>query len=185
MNAFDAAVERAAGQVQQPAVSSALEAATHLGDGWVVATAAAAAAAVFLALRSPRAAALLTAAAVLAFLTTNTAKVLIGRDRPEVAWRAVALPESPSFPSGHSLESAAVYGALGLLTARRLRRRASRAGAAAGGFLLAALVGVSRVYLGVHYATDVLAGWGAGTGLALAAWWIDGRRRAGARAAPP
>jgi undecaprenyl-diphosphatase len=97
----------------------------------------------------------------------------------------VALPESPSFPSGHSLESAAVYGALGLLTARRLRRRAARAGAAAGGFLLAALVGVSRVYLGVHYATDVLAGWAAGTALALAAWWIDGRRRAPGRRAPP
>ena len=93
-------------------------------------------------------------------------------------WRRVDLPPSPSFPSGHALESTAVYGGLALTLGRRLRRRCPRAVVFALGVALPLLIGFSRVYLSVHYLTDVLAGWAAGLALALLAGWADRRWRA-------
>ena len=108
-----------------------------------------------------------------AFLVAGVGKDLVGRKRPEVAWRVGDLPESPSFPSGHSLESMTLYGALGLAAGRRLRRPWLRVSAAVLGLCLPLLIGFSRVYLGVHYLTDVLAGWGVGLALAVLAAWAD------------
>ena len=68
-----------------------------------------------------------------------------------------------------------VYAALALTLGRRLRRRWFRALALALGVALPLLIGFSRVYLGVHYPTDVLAGWAAGSALALLAGWADRR----------
>ena len=50
-------------------------------------------------------------------------KYLLMRDRPDVAWKMVELPESPSFPSGHSFNSMNLYGSLALLASRHMRRR--------------------------------------------------------------
>jgi undecaprenyl-diphosphatase len=75
-----------------------------------------------------------------------------------------------SFPSGHSMLSAVIYLTLGALLSRfvrRLRRRLYILGVA---ILLTTLVGVSRVYLGVHYPTDVLAGWSVGLVWAMVCW---------------
>jgi undecaprenyl-diphosphatase len=75
-----------------------------------------------------------------------------------------------SFPSGHSMLSAIVYLTLGGLLAQTVRSRRLKAYALASAMLLAFLVGMSRIVLGVHYPTDVLAGWAAG--LAWAFLWI-------------
>src|SRR5690606_26095037 len=75
-----------------------------------------------------------------------------------------------SFPSGHAMMSAVTYLTLGALLARLHRPPALKAfflGVAMG---LTLLVGVSRVYLGVHWPTDVLAGWAAGSVWASACW---------------
>jgi membrane-associated phospholipid phosphatase len=68
-----------------------------------------------------------------------------------------------SFPSGHSLVSLAVYGSIALLLARQVERPAWRALLFAGTAVLVLAIGFSRLYLGVHFLSDVLAGYAAGT----------------------
>jgi undecaprenyl-diphosphatase len=100
---------------------------------------------------------------------------VIQRERPDVAWRLIERPNSPSFPSGHALSSMVVYGTLALLASRHLRSRRARALVLVVGFLLPLVIGLSRPYLGVHYPSDVLAGWTAGLACALLALWADQR----------
>ncbi|MCB8838885.1 phosphatase PAP2 family protein [Aurantimonas sp. VKM B-3413] len=76
-----------------------------------------------------------------------------------------------SFPSGHSMMSAIVYLTLATLVARVEPRRRVRAYLITCACFLTILVGVSRVYLGVHWPSDVLAGWTAGAAWALG-WWL-------------
>ena len=102
-------------------------------------------------------------------------KYVIRRERPDVAWRLIDRPKSPSFPSGHALNTMALYGAVALLTSRHLRRRIARVAVLVVGFLLPMLIGMSRVYLGVHYPSDVLAGWTGGLACALLILWADQR----------
>ncbi len=83
------------------------------------------------------------------------------RDRPTVVTHFDP-PGGHSFPSGHSMISAALYITLAVLIARTLQRRRQRVTVIAIGAALAMLIGFTRLYLGVHYPTDVLAGWTAG-----------------------
>jgi membrane-associated phospholipid phosphatase len=83
------------------------------------------------------------------------------RDRPFFA-DPLATESTFSFPSGHALVSLAVYGALALVVARRLSSPAARALVLVGASLLVAAIGFSRLYLGVHFLSDVLAGFAAG-----------------------
>ena len=76
-----------------------------------------------------------------------------------------------SFPSGHSMMSAIVYLTLATLVARVEPRRRVRAYLITCACVLTILVGISRVYLGVHWPSDVLAGWTAGAAWALG-WWL-------------
>jgi membrane-associated phospholipid phosphatase len=69
---------------------------------------------------------------------------------------------SYSFPSGHAMESFVVYGTLAYFAVLALRTWESRVGVVCGTALLVVLIGFSRMYLGVHYFSDVLAGYAAG-----------------------
>jgi undecaprenyl-diphosphatase len=93
-------------------------------------------------------------------------KDLLYRPRPDIVPHLVQVT-SPSFPSGHSMGSAAVYLTLGILLAQRAPRRSWKMYFLAVMISLTVIVGFTRVYLGVHYPTDVLAGWTAGTVWAL------------------
>ena len=77
-----------------------------------------------------------------------------------------------SFPSGHSMMSAITYLTLAVVLARAHSRRRVKTFFIALGALLTLAVGVSRVYLGVHWPTDVLAGWTAGTVWAILCWLL-------------
>jgi undecaprenyl-diphosphatase len=78
-----------------------------------------------------------------------------------------------SFPSGHALISAVVYLTLGALSMRVARRSVTKFYCMAVAMFATMLVGASRVYLGVHYPTDVLAGWLIGLSWALLCWILE------------
>jgi undecaprenyl-diphosphatase len=123
----------------------------------------------FASLRRWREAALLLVAAMGGTGLGQTLKGLFGRERPDEAWRLVEVVNT-SFPSGHAMMSAVVYLTLGALVARFASRRRVKWFAMGVGLLLTAMVGVSRVYLGVHWPSDVVAGWCVGAAWAMACW---------------
>jgi len=96
-------------------------------------------------------------------------KALFMRERPGLAFRAVEAVNA-SFPSGHAMLSAVVFLTLGALGARFSERRRLKALALGAAVGLSLLVGISRIYLGVHWASDVLAGWCVGAAWAMACW---------------
>lgn len=93
-------------------------------------------------------------------------KRVVGRIRPPEQYRLV-LETNQSFPSGHALESMAVIGALTVLIVAGATSLATRLWVVLLAALLVAAIGVSRLYLGVHWATDVLEGWLTGAGWLL------------------
>lgn len=93
-------------------------------------------------------------------------KLAFHRPRPELAFVHL---ETYSFPSGHATGAAAVYTLIAWLAIRRLRQTPWRVAVALGAVLVIAAVGFTRLYLGVHYLSDVLAGTSAGAAWALAA----------------
>lgn len=111
--------------------------------------------------RRYRAAVLVTVAVVGGALLSQLLKDLVGRPRPTLVPHGMYV-YSTSFPSGHSMLSAATYLTLAALMARLQPRRRLQIYMMTLGLLITSLVGVSRVYLGVHWPTDVLAGWTAG-----------------------
>jgi undecaprenyl-diphosphatase len=99
---------------------------------------------------------------------TFALKVFFSRERPRFSVDSVV--STMSFPSGHSALSAVIYLTLAALLARLVERRALRAYIIGVAALATGLVGVSRIALGVHYPTDVLAGWTLGLGWAVFCW---------------
>jgi len=97
---------------------------------------------------------------------------------------ALRKPRTSSFPSGHSTISVATYLVLAIVLAGLVQRRRSRAMIHAVATLLILSIGFSRVYLGVHWPTDVLAGWALGATWAVVGWFLLSREPAGA-AGPP
>src|SRR6478752_3617117 len=91
-------------------------------------------------------------------LLVRVGKATVGRERPPVEFRLVT-ETNESFPSGHALASAAIIGVLLVVFVPMIHSTAWRATAISGGVLFVLAIGWSRVYLGVHWATDVLAGW--------------------------
>lgn len=93
-------------------------------------------------------------------------KDLFARARPEIVPHLVEVT-SLSFPSGHSMNSAIVYLTIAVLLSRGLTASRLRAFVIVGAVLLVLIIGFTRVYLGVHYPSDVLAGWSIGAAWAL------------------
>lgn len=122
-------------------------------------------------LRKNRAAALLLMATLGGYALSNTLKLFFDRPRPSIVPH-LAPVVSASFPSGHSMLSSIVYLTLGALLARTVASRREKIYFIAASLLLTFLIGFSRVYLGVHYPTDVLAGWSAGIAWALLCWCV-------------
>jgi undecaprenyl-diphosphatase len=89
-------------------------------------------------------------------------KLSFGRMRP-TSFFEYPLPATASFPSGHALFAASFFGGLAVLVSHRVRHKLLRVAIWLGALAIIALVGLSRVYLGVHYPSDVLAGYAVAT----------------------
>ncbi len=162
-----------------PPVQEAARDITALG-GVVVLTLVTMIAAGFLALDGKKHMALFVCGAVLGGLAVSTIlKDVFQRPRPDLVPYSVYV-SGASFPSGHSMMSAVTYLTLGALLARSQERKRLKAYFLLVAMFLSFAVGVSRVYLGVHWPTDVLAGWTAGAVWALLCWlaarWLQARR---------
>ena len=109
---------------------------------------------------------LIVTAGLGSLLMTIAGKRLIGRTRPDLSDAVPPYEHSASFPSGHSLNAAVIAGIVAYLIILRLKTARSRILTGAAAAVFAAAMGLSRVYLGHHWLTDVLAAW------ALGAAWL-------------
>ena len=106
---------------------------------------------------------MLAFAVVGAFLLNESLKLHFHRARPQVPW-AIGDEHTYSFPSGHALFAAALYGTLCYVAlARRGTTRLRQVLVLVPACVLVAGIGLSRIYLGMHWPTDVLAGWFTGS----------------------
>lgn len=122
-------------------------------------------------MRKPHAAWFVLAAIAGGMVLSTLFKSGFDRARPDIVAHHAHV-YTASFPSGHSMMAAVVYLTLGALLARMHQGRAVKAFLLALAACITVLVGFSRVYLGVHWPTDVLAGWAAGAAWAIACWLL-------------
>ncbi len=130
---------------------------------------------IFLLAFGKRAEALLLGGSLIGASTINALlKLFLHRPRPDVVPH-LAEVSSASFPSGHAMISAAVYLTLGVMVAQTQASRWARGYLLSFAVLLVLLIGCSRVFLGVHWPSDVLAGWCFGAIWALCMFAINAR----------
>ncbi|WP_349368192.1 phosphatase PAP2 family protein [Salinarimonas sp.] len=141
---------------------------TALGGTGVLTLLTIAAVGFLLVAKAPRVALAVALAIGGGILLSTLLKSGFDRPRPELVPHG-SIVYTASFPSGHSMMSATVYLTLAALVSRVLRRRRLRVYLVGLAVVLTLLVGFSRVYLGVHWPTDVLAGWTVGAVWALLA----------------
>jgi membrane-associated phospholipid phosphatase len=164
---FDAGGRALVHQLASPGLTAAMRTVTELGPGVFFWVAAACVAVVLLYRRRTPDAARLVITLAGAGLLDMTLKAAFHRPRP-VPFFDTPLPDSYSFPSGHALFSLCFYGTLAALLAGRTRRPALRVAVWVLGVALIVLIGLSRIYLGVHYPSDVIAGYAVGLAWLLA-----------------
>ena len=181
--AFDEAILRWVGKHQLPWAHIAMLQVTALGTGVVVVVVVAVAALLLWLTRHKHSAALLLVTTLVGIVINSILKDVFHRDRPSIfPWGTEVF--SSSFPSGHSMSAAIVYGTVAYLAARLQRHRWSRVVTATVALLLILLISSSRIYLGVHYPSDAIAGmvigfaWAAFCMATLEAIQLIARRRA-------
>ncbi|WP_261382522.1 phosphatase PAP2 family protein [Arthrobacter sp. UKPF54-2] len=107
---------------------------------------------------------LIGGAAAVSVTATSLGKKLIGRTRPDHADAVPPYETSPSFPSGHTLNTTVVIGLVVYLACLQVKRTLARVGFITAGVIFIFAMGMSRVYLGHHWMTDVIIGWVLGLG---------------------
>ena len=166
---------RKAGQPDSPIGPQWLEGAmrdiTSLGSASVLVLITAAVIVYLLMIRRPATALLIFVAVAGGQVLSSLLKAGIDRPRPDLVSHLVN-ETSFSFPSGHAMLSAVTYLTLGSLAARFLHGRTTKIFVLCLAVLTTVLVGISRVYLGVHWPSDVLAGWCAGFAWAMLCWLV-------------
>jgi undecaprenyl-diphosphatase len=163
---IDHAILQAAGRMRVPWLNVVALDLTALGSTVVITLISAIALVVLLLLRDKRGALQLLLASLGAGIFTQATKHIVERPRPEQLPHLVSA-SGFSYPSGHSLAAAALYLTVAILALRHFRTLTSQATILAMALLVIALVGSSRIYLGVHFPSDVAGGMALGLGWAL------------------
>lgn len=146
--------------LRSPEANAAMTAFTNLGGGiGMTVLAALALLALTLQRKSWTPLVLTAAAAGGSLLMTIAGKEVIGRTRPPLSSAVAPFEHSPSFPSGHSLNSIVIAGVVAYLLVLRHSSKRARVLTIAGAALFAVAMGLSRVFLGHHWFTDVLVAW--------------------------
>ena len=143
---------------------------TSLGSFTILGLIVAASAAYLLMAKKAGTAVFLVVSVVAGTVISNVLKQTFNRPRPDV--EASLTVFTASFPSGHAALSAVVYLTLGALLSQSARSPLIKGYFIGLALLMAFLVGVSRIYLGMHYPTDVIAGWSLGLSWAMVCWVI-------------
>ena len=166
--AFDMAILRAAQSLRagHPWVAEVMRDLSGLGSVTVLTLFSVVTVGYLAVVRSRPAALLVAAAVITGSMGVSLLKTWFGRPRPDVAFAGLVAP-GMSFPSGHAAISAIIFLTLGALLASSRSRTLEQLYILAVAILMTVLVGTSRIALGVHWATDVLAGWAMGTAWAL------------------
>lgn len=164
-------VEGVRAQPRLTAGSGFALAVSNIGGTQIALFVAALAATVLAVLRHWHGVLMVALSAATAQLTVQIIKHLVERPRPDAEDQLVHA-SGFSFPSGHAATSVAVYATLTILAIRAVDRGRHRVAIGFAGALLVSGIGLSRVFLGVHYPTDVLAGWLTGGLLVLASWGL-------------
>lgn len=151
---FDTAMYSFARDLQSPALTFVLRIITELGGAIVIGIATVV---LFFAIKNKRLSFAILGNIVGVLIVNQVFKFLIQRPRPDEEYRLIE-QGGYSFPSGHSMCSMAFYGFLVYLAFRYIKNAKVRIFATAGLGALVLLIGFSRIYLGVHYASDVVAG---------------------------
>lgn len=149
---------------------------TALGDNATLVIVVAMAAGFLMLSQQHRLGILLVAASASGGLVSTALKLTFDRPRPDVVAHLTSFGTA-SFPSGHAMNSAVIYLTLAGLVARAVPTLRLRVYTLCCAVALTLSIGLSRLYLGVHWSTDVLAGWIAGAGWAVLwwsiAWWFE------------
>jgi undecaprenyl-diphosphatase len=145
--------------------------ATALGGYTILALVVAAAAGFCAVVRRYGTLVLVLVAAIGGAMLSAALKGAFARPRPDVVPHLMEAAFS-SFPSGHAMMSSAVYMSLAAVLAQIIPGNAGKLYVLGVALLLTGLVGVTRVFVGVHYPTDVLAGWAAGLAWAMLCWVV-------------
>lgn len=164
-NSFDKAVMRRVGRARSGPLTALVRGVTFFGS--VPGAVALSLAAVYTARKLPRAATQIAVGALGGIAAELVVKRLFRRTRPSMLEHLEQV-HSSSFPSGHSMASSSLYLTVALVGSRSRHLRPHRATVVAGAGGLAAAIGATRVYLGVHWPTDVLGGLALGTAWACA-----------------
>jgi len=147
---------------------------TSIGGPWVLGLVALAVVGFLSLQRRYHSALVVLITAVSGDLVNQTLKDVFQRPRPEIVPHLRAVIET-SFPSGHAMQSAIIYLTLGAMLMRLAESRMIKAYCLLMAILVTLLVGISRVYLGVHYPTDVIGGWIFGFVWASLCWIVAQR----------
>ncbi len=159
--AFDEYIRLALNSHASPDLTAVMRFFTAFGSPIVVLALSAALVLIFSYLRWRRAAWLFLITLAGAFVLNMALKLAFQRPRPPVTFFGTPVPDSYSFPSGHAMFSACFFGIVAALVSPRLRSHASRVAIWMAAIVLALVIGLSRIYLGVHYPSDVIAGYAA------------------------
>lgn len=155
--AFDDATRSAVHQLASPPLTTVMRGISFLGSTRFLFAATTVVVLTFVFRRWKREAILMTATMIGAAILNVTLKLAFKRMRPEPFFD-LPTPRGFSFPSGHSLASFCFFGALAVLLSARIKSRRLRFLISSSAAVIIFLVGLSRIYLGVHFPTDVIAG---------------------------
>jgi len=184
---FDEVTRAAVHQLASPTMTNLMQGISFLGSSVFLTLATILVVVLFVKRKWQREAKLFAITMIGASILNTSLKLVFQRPRPVPFFNLLA-PESYSFPSGHSLASCCFYGALAALLTAKMENRRLKIVTWIIGVTIFLLIGLSRIYLGMHYPSDVIAGYLAAavwvsTMLVMDRWRVNRRRLADRRAA--